>query len=204
LTVKFLVAGYGSRGDVEPCIAVAGELVRRGHDVQMAVTVPPELSAFTTSLGLTGVPYGRTWQTLLADGDFLQMMENPISHLQQAVEFVSQLCSEKTETLMAMADGVDLLVAGMTEQSIVANIADYYRIPLAVLNFFPAQLLEQSSPGTKASAHAALDQRRALGLPEEAGSPRDRWKFKPTMRCAHRSWPTSLRAEISDDRSSGR
>jgi vancomycin aglycone glucosyltransferase len=169
LTVKFLVAGYGSRGDVEPCIAVAGELVRRGHDVQMAVTVPPELSAFTTSLGLTGVPYGRTWQTLLADGDFLQMMENPISHLQQAVEFVSQLCSEKTETLMAMADGVDLLVAGMTEQSIVANIADYYRIPLAVLNFFPAQLLEQSSPGTKASAHAALDQRRALGLPEEAG-----------------------------------
>lgn len=37
--MKFVLAGYGSRGDVEPCVAVGRELARRGHDVRMAV--PP-------------------------------------------------------------------------------------------------------------------------------------------------------------------
>jgi UDP:flavonoid glycosyltransferase YjiC (YdhE family) len=32
--MKCVVAGYGSRGDVEPCIAIARELARRGHEIQ--------------------------------------------------------------------------------------------------------------------------------------------------------------------------
>ena len=39
--MKFVLAGYGTRGDVEPCIAVGRELLRRGHEVRMAV--PPNL-----------------------------------------------------------------------------------------------------------------------------------------------------------------
>jgi UDP:flavonoid glycosyltransferase YjiC (YdhE family) len=76
--MKFVVAGYGSRGDVEPCIAVARELLRRGHDVRMAVTVPPDMLAFVESAGLTVVPYGRDYQELLGDKDFVPMLQNPI------------------------------------------------------------------------------------------------------------------------------
>jgi UDP:flavonoid glycosyltransferase YjiC (YdhE family) len=61
-------AGYGSRGDVEPCIATARELARRGHDVRMAVTVPPDMvaavhgGAGTTATGLrAGVPSLALW-----------------------------------------------------------------------------------------------------------------------------------------------
>jgi vancomycin aglycone glucosyltransferase len=54
--MKCVVAGYGSRGDVEPCIAIARELARRGHDVPMAVTVPPDMAAVVESAGLTAVP----------------------------------------------------------------------------------------------------------------------------------------------------
>ncbi|WP_156764584.1 glycosyltransferase, partial [Mycobacterium sp. E3247] len=36
---KFALAGYGTRGDIEPLAAVGRELLRRGHDVAMAV--PP-------------------------------------------------------------------------------------------------------------------------------------------------------------------
>ena len=38
---------------------------------------------------------------------------------------------------MSLADGVDVLVAGITEQAPAANVAEYYGIPLAVLHFFP-------------------------------------------------------------------
>jgi vancomycin aglycone glucosyltransferase len=50
------VAGYGGRGDVEPCAAVGRELLRRGHDVRMAV--PPNMQDFVESVRLTGVAYG--------------------------------------------------------------------------------------------------------------------------------------------------
>ena len=113
--MKFVVAGYGTRGDVEPCIAVAGELLRRGHDVQMAVTVPPDMLAFTTSAGLVSVPFGRDWPALLADGDFVRTLEYPLRYLSQAADFVIQTCSEKTTVLMSVTEGADLLVAGMTE-----------------------------------------------------------------------------------------
>jgi vancomycin aglycone glucosyltransferase len=54
--MKFVMAAYGSRGDVEPCAAVAVELLRRGHDVRMAV--PPEMLGFVESAGLSGIACG--------------------------------------------------------------------------------------------------------------------------------------------------
>ncbi|CPZ66709.1 Putative glycosyltransferase GtfB [Mycobacteroides abscessus] len=54
--MKFALACYGTRGDVEPSVSVGCELSRRGHDVSIAV--PPELIGFAESAGLAAVPYG--------------------------------------------------------------------------------------------------------------------------------------------------
>src|ERR1700739_981095 len=54
--MKFVLASYGSRGDVEPCVVVGRELLRRGHEVRMAV--PPDLVGFAESAGLAAVAYG--------------------------------------------------------------------------------------------------------------------------------------------------
>jgi vancomycin aglycone glucosyltransferase len=165
--VKFVLAAYGSRGDTEPCVAVAGELRHRGHDVRIAVTVPPDLRAYVESAGLVTEPYGRDWQELLKDEDFTRMLQDPMSAIPQAVEYVARVVTEKTATLVSLADGADLLVAGMTEQEVVARVAEYYRVPWAALHFFPAQILLQGSPGERAEAQSDLEQRRALGLPDE-------------------------------------
>ncbi|WP_197696160.1 glycosyltransferase, partial [Mycobacterium sp. E1715] len=42
--MKFVLASYGTRGDVEPTVAMGRELQRRGHDVLMAV--PCNLTGF--------------------------------------------------------------------------------------------------------------------------------------------------------------
>ena len=79
--MKFVLASYGSRGDVEPCVAVGRELLRRGHDVRMAV--PPELVDFAESAGFAAVAYGlemRGWLDTHRDfwTKFLpQLLENP-------------------------------------------------------------------------------------------------------------------------------
>ena len=54
--MKVALAGYGSRGDVEPLAAMGRELLRRGHDVCMAV--PPNMLGFVESAGLTAVAFG--------------------------------------------------------------------------------------------------------------------------------------------------
>jgi UDP:flavonoid glycosyltransferase YjiC (YdhE family) len=168
--MKFVVAGYGSRGDVEPCMAVGRELLRRGHDVRLAVTAPPDMLAFIESAGLTAVPYGPDWQAQMRDDGFVRMIQNPLSAIDQAVEYVAQVLAEKSAALMSLTNGADLLLAGMNEQGLAANVAEYYGIPLAVLHSFPPQILELGSPhGSLPGKQAELDQRRALGLPDATG-----------------------------------
>jgi UDP:flavonoid glycosyltransferase YjiC (YdhE family) len=164
--MKFVVAGYGSRGDVEPCIVVALELLRRGHDVLMALTVPPDMRAFVESAGLTAVPYGREYQELLGDRDFVRMLQNPLNAISEAIDYVVKVSAEKSTTLTSLTEGADLLVAGITEQSLAANVAEYHGIPLAALHFFPPQILELREPQGGAPKEAERAQRRALGLPE--------------------------------------
>ncbi len=168
--MRFVVAGYGSRGDVEPCIAIARELVRRGHDVRMAVTVPPDMVAFAESAGLTSVPYGRDYQELLGDKDFVRILQNPISAISKAAEYVTKISAEKSAILESLAHGADLLLAGITEQALAANVAEYHRIPLAALHFFPPEVLELRSPQGGAPKEAERTQRRALGLPDAPAS----------------------------------
>jgi vancomycin aglycone glucosyltransferase len=165
--MKIVVAAYGSRGDVEPGIAVGAELLRRGHDVRMAATVPPEMRAYAESAGLVSIPYGRDWQELLGDKDFTRMLQNPAGAIPQAVEYVAQVVAEKHTTLVSLTEDADLLVAGMTEQTPAANVAEYRHIPLAALHFFPSQILQPGSPQGTPTTHSDRAQRQALGLPDE-------------------------------------
>ncbi len=96
--MQFVVAGYGSRGDVEPCAAVAAELLRRDHDVRMAV--PPNLLGFIESAGLCGVSYGPDSREEMNPGSDLvrkiaPRMRNPISVVPEVVEHVTQIKLEK-------------------------------------------------------------------------------------------------------------
>jgi UDP:flavonoid glycosyltransferase YjiC (YdhE family) len=164
--MKFALAGYGGRGDIEPCAAVGRELLRRGHEVRMAV--PPNMLGLVESAGLAAVAYGPgTQEQINTATDFLLAVQNPIGKLREVMDHVGQIWAEKGATLMSLAKGADLLLAGMSEQGPAANIAEYYGIPLAALHFFPAQVLISSSGWlySDITKEVADAQRRALGSP---------------------------------------
>jgi UDP:flavonoid glycosyltransferase YjiC (YdhE family) len=102
------------------------------------------------------------------------MMQNPDQAISQAADYVVQVWEDKTTTLKSVANGADLLLAGITEQRLAANIAEYYGIPLAGLHFFPAEILESSGPRGLATTGPERAQRQALGLPEATGRAEDR------------------------------
>jgi UDP:flavonoid glycosyltransferase YjiC (YdhE family) len=163
--MKFVLAGYGSRGDVEPCVTVGRELLRRGHEVHMAV--PPDRLGFVESAGLAAVAYGPdTREQMNGAMDFIGGVGNLISALPQLIERVSRVWVEKSATLTSLANGADLLLAGMNEQGLAANVAEYHGIPLAALHFFPVGILPSGWLSSGVTKEAGDAQRRALGLPE--------------------------------------
>ncbi|OBI44695.1 glycosyltransferase [Mycobacterium colombiense] len=137
--MKFALASYGTRGDIEPSAAVGLELLRRGHDVRLAV--PPELVGFVESAGLAAVPYGPKVQEFL-DEEFLRNMwkdffRNPIRQIPKVWDPLIRYWGDVGTTLQSLADGADLLSTGLNFEQAAANVAEHYGIPLAALHHFP-------------------------------------------------------------------
>lgn len=165
--MKVVLAGYGTRGDVEPFTAVGRELLRRGHDVCMAVA--PEMVGFVELAGLAAVPFGP--ESLAAVRN--RMIEDAASAVVDEKEYLSRAMEEWGTTLTALANGADLLITGRIEQGLAANVAEYYGIPQATLHFFPGAHSRQIGWVGDTMEKAEDAHRRALGLADATGpSPR--------------------------------
>lgn len=183
--MKFAVAVHGTRGDVEPCAAVALELTRRGHQVQMAV--PPNLLHFVEESGLgPAVVYGVDSQQQLETDVFRQPLRirRPRAALGEVRDYMTQGWTEMSRTLVSLAADADLILTGTTYQELAANVAEHQGIPLAALHYFPfranSYVLPLKLPASVVgsvwpiieSLHWRLirpaedEQRRELGLPQ--------------------------------------
>jgi UDP:flavonoid glycosyltransferase YjiC (YdhE family) len=190
--MKFVLAGYGTRGDVEPCAAIGRELLRRGHEVRIAVA--PDLVGFAESVGLAAVSYGpdaRKWQDL--HRDLLTHMFRKFWKIgelrrlrREDWRLYVQCWDEAKATLMSLADGADLLLTIVIAEQAASNVAEYYDIPLVTLHTFPMRPNGQLLPTLPASwGRSAMTvsewlgwpmtkkledaQRQELGLPKATG-----------------------------------
>lgn len=190
--MKCVLAFYGTRGDVEPGVALGRELLRRGHDV--CIAVPPDLVGFAEAAGLPAVAYGPAVQ------DWLESTRNfwayffrnfwkvrdVLAFLREAREPGTRCWGQMSTLLTALADGADLLVTGMSYQELAVNVAEYRRVPLATVLWFPIRVNGHVVPTLPApvlrSAMTAYEwlvwrgvkkvdaaQRRELGLPKATG-----------------------------------
>ncbi|MBW0015710.1 glycosyltransferase [Mycobacterium sp.] len=171
--MKVVVVCHGSRGDVEPGIAAGRELLRRGHDVLVAA--PSNMLGFVEAAGLTAVAYGPDSREEMNPAselfrDLTTKMHGEVTMLTKVVEHVTQVKADKTATLKAVARGADLLLAGFNEQGLVANMAEYQRIPMAALQPFPTRILSSQSMVPVVTKQTDDAQRHALGLSEAPGS----------------------------------
>jgi UDP:flavonoid glycosyltransferase YjiC (YdhE family) len=189
--MKFVLACYGVRGDVEPSVVVGRELLRRGHEVRMAV--PPNLVGFAEAAGLAAIAYGPDSRVINeAQRDYWTcFFRNPwrIQDLDRLGRKISEIVTqgwteEVTTTLTSLAEGADVLIAGLGFEQFAANVAEYYDLPFAMLHWFPhranGQVLRFLPAPLGRSAMTAYEwlswggalkeveeaQRRELGLPK--------------------------------------
>jgi UDP:flavonoid glycosyltransferase YjiC (YdhE family) len=181
--MKFAIAVHGTRGDIEPCAAVALELIRRGHDVSMAV--PPNLIPFAQACGITPVlPYGVDSQQQLEASIFRKSwgVRNPRKEWRELEDYLSQGWAEMSTALVNLAEDADLILTGTTYQEVAANVAEHLETPLASLHYFPFRANSVMFPSVprwlahtiwpvaeslywRLMKRAEIAQRYALGLP---------------------------------------
>lgn len=183
--MRIVVAVHGTRGDVEPCTALARELRDRGHQVAMAV--PPNLLGFVAGVGFTdAVAYGVDSAEQVESDAFQNYwkLHNPLTVVRKAVDYYTAGWADMNAALTTLAADADMILTGTTYQEVAANVAEKFGIPLAALHYFPnrpnSQLIPVPTPPWVAKAGFAViewglwrvakgaedEQRRTLGLPK--------------------------------------
>ena len=188
--MKVVLACHGVRGDVEPSVVVGRELLRRGHHV--SIVVPPNVVGFAESAGLTAIAWGTDSQAMMdAQRDYWTCFfrapwnsKDLARRGREIGETVTRCWTEEAfSTLRSVAEGADLIIAGLGFEQFAANVAERYDIPLATVDFFPLRangkvlpLLPAPVGHTVMKAYERLmwsgvvkdvedSQRRELGLP---------------------------------------
>jgi sterol 3beta-glucosyltransferase len=143
------MALVGSRGDVQPALAVGLELRRRGHEVVTGVA--PNLVPLAERLGLDPVPLGIDSAALLGSDLVRRDMRSahPVRRVRALRAVASAGWDELRTGLLALVDdvgGADTVVTGLLGQEVAAAVAERRGLGMAALHYCPVRANRVVSP----------------------------------------------------------
>lgn len=151
--MRVLMPFLGSRGDVQPGLALAVRLRDEGHDVVFGA--PPNLAGLVRRAGFEPFAVGIDTHDLLGS-ELVQdgiTSRNPVRLVRSLVELNTLGWQEISADLDQRAADADVLVSCLVGQEVVAAAAERHRIPLVAVHYFPVR------------------PNRAIGLLDTAGLP---------------------------------
>ena len=137
--MRVVIPLAGTRGDIQPAVALGLELQSRGHSV--ALGVPPNLVDFAIRASLTATTFGpdveklyssERGQKALAAGSTFKLM--PMVARQMS-EYADRMDGE----LIALAEGADVIVSTQLTEDRSQSIAEAHGIPQITLHTFPSR-----------------------------------------------------------------
>jgi vancomycin aglycone glucosyltransferase len=133
--MKVLLSSIGSRGDVQPILALALELRALGHIPVLCVA--PDFKAWVESFGIGCVPVGPELRKLANPGAQSKRKKPSVSQWQKMIPPVVQNQFEATANA---ATGCNLIVVGGALQSAGRSIAELLGIPYLYVAYAPVAL----------------------------------------------------------------
>ncbi|EON32420.1 UDP-glucuronosyltransferase like transferase [Gordonia terrae C-6] len=132
-----MIAVNGSRGDAQPAVALAAELLGRGHGVTLAT--PPDLAGFGSGAGVPTEVYGESTRSLLDSGLVREDMrsKNPRTRLRAVSAMSVRGGRTMQQRLLELADGADAIVASSAGQERAHNVSAVLGIPHIPLHYCP-------------------------------------------------------------------
>lgn len=137
--MRVALVTYGTRGDVQPFVALGLALRARGHDV--VVAAPRNHVAFIARAGLTAVPLSGDSDAILASEQGQRwVMEGSLLRLAQALlsQFRAQIDAVDADAHAAI-DGADIVVSNVFVAAVARAHAEQQNIPWTVAHTFPGR-----------------------------------------------------------------
>ena len=129
---KILLPAFGSRGDVQPLLALALELQARGHSVSVAA--PPDFETWITTQGVHAIPHGPNAREMIEQ--YGPELSHPLRMFRHLGPLVRENIQQQYEELMPMVEGYDMLVSSSL-QFAGFSAAEYYQIPYHYIVYCP-------------------------------------------------------------------
>lgn len=218
---RIVVVALGSRGDVEPYLALATALVRAGHDV--ALVGSAEFAGLAAEDGVRFVAGGRSIRAALdaVDGTGGIAGRNPLILVQRLREVLRDVMIESLDATVEACAGARLVIASTlavhaataAEIAGVPRVVDAHLQPVATTREFPAVTWPSPRPlgdlanlathrlgnlGFRAIVTPAVSAiRDRHGLPRRQPKRPSGWPtlygFSPAVIPVPRDWPASER-----------
>ena len=109
---RFFLASIGTRGDIQPFVALATALKASGHSVSLAA--PDDFQAMAAGYGIDFVPLGIAVRSLLTSAGFEgAMTRNALAHAPALLSEGLRIIDVATRAAWPAAQGADVLVLNM-------------------------------------------------------------------------------------------
>src|SRR5262249_12532086 len=129
---RVLLSTIGSRGDVQPLVALALQLRRLGQEVRLCV--PPDFREWIEGLGLIVTPIGPELRTFTLSGP---SSTSPPFSAERGRQLVEASVATQFETITTAAHGCDIIVAATAVQIAARSVAEKMRIPYFFAAYCP-------------------------------------------------------------------
>jgi len=131
--MRVLLSTIGSRGDVQPLVALAVELKSLGQDVRLCV--PPDFRDWIEGLGIPVTPIGPELRSTGKAGPFAAP-PTP----EQRRQMIEGTVATQFETITKAAGGCDVMVGATALQIAAPSVAETMGIPYFFASYCPAVL----------------------------------------------------------------
>lgn len=135
--MRVLFSTIGSRGDVQPVVALASHLKALGHEVR--VCVPPDFREWIESLGITVTPIGPEVRRFAASRPTDTQQQKPLT-AEQRRRMAEATVATQFETLISAAQECDVIVAATALQVAARSVAEKMGIPYVFAAYAPVVL----------------------------------------------------------------
>lgn len=133
--MRVLLSTIGSRGDVQPLVALGLQLKALGQEVRLCV--PPDFRDWIESLGMPVTPIGPEVRSTGKAGPSATL---PTPTPEQRRQMMEGVVATQIETITAAAQGCDAIVGATALQIAAPSIAEKIGIPYVFAAYCPAVL----------------------------------------------------------------
>lgn len=134
-SMRILLSTIGSRGDVQPLVALALELRKLGHTVRLCV--PPDFEPWITELGLPVTPIGPALRAMTATRP--QSTSTALSP-ERRQQLAEASVAAQFETVRSASQGCDVIVAATALQIAARSVAEALGIRYLFASYCPVVL----------------------------------------------------------------